>query len=126
RSSQLLNLRLHQSVSALHHGHLLLHVFLSSLGIIKVQLGILNLSLNVPVLFLGLSSLAIGVAQLNLYLIKVSLHLFLDSQGIIPAPDFRVQSALHGFNDSLAVPLDLLHLLILLCKLPVNLSLDLV
>ncbi|XDV20712.1 hypothetical protein PO909_025988, partial [Leuciscus waleckii] len=52
--------------------------------------------------------------------------LLLDSQGIIPAPDFRVQGALHGFNDSLAVPLDLFHLLILLCKLPVNLSLDLV
>ncbi|TRZ00712.1 hypothetical protein DNTS_000605 [Danionella cerebrum] len=72
------------------------------------------------------SSLAIGMAQLNLHLIKISLHLLLDSQGIISAPDLRVQSALHGFNDSLAVPLDLLHLLILLCKLPVDLTLNLV
>ncbi|TRZ00711.1 hypothetical protein DNTS_000604, partial [Danionella cerebrum] len=86
----------------------------------------LELCLNVPELFLGLSSLAIGMAQLNLHLIKISLHLLLDSQGIISAPDLRVQSALHGFNDSLAVPLDLLHLLILLCKLPVDLTLNLV
>ncbi|TRY83614.1 hypothetical protein DNTS_022097, partial [Danionella cerebrum] len=118
-SSQLFNLRQHQGVSALHHGHLLLHVILASHGIIK-------LCLNVPELFLGLSSLAIGMAQLNLHLIKISLHLLLDSQGIISAPDLRVQSALHGFNDSLAVPLDLLHLLILLCKLPVDLTLNLV
>uniref|UniRef100_A0A671XR56 Lipid-binding serum glycoprotein N-terminal domain-containing protein n=1 Tax=Sparus aurata TaxID=8175 RepID=A0A671XR56_SPAAU len=56
----------------------------------------------------------------------VSLHLLLDSQGIIPAPDLRIKSALHGVNHPLAVPLDLLHLLILLCQLPVNLTFDLV
>uniref|UniRef100_A0A667WJ60 Secreted protein n=1 Tax=Myripristis murdjan TaxID=586833 RepID=A0A667WJ60_9TELE len=56
----------------------------------------------------------------------VSLHLLLDSQGVVPAPDLRVQSALHGVNHPLAVPFDLLHLLILLCQLPVNLTLDLV
>uniref|UniRef100_A0A667YSA3 Uncharacterized protein n=1 Tax=Myripristis murdjan TaxID=586833 RepID=A0A667YSA3_9TELE len=56
----------------------------------------------------------------------VSLHLLLDSQGIISAPNLRIQSALHGLNHSLAVPLDLLHLLILFCQLPVNFTLDLV
>ncbi|KAG5272514.1 hypothetical protein AALO_G00166380, partial [Alosa alosa] len=55
------------------------------------------------------------------------INLTLDlNQGIIPAPDLRVQSALHGVNHPLAVPLDLLHLLILFCKFPVNLTLDLV
>uniref|UniRef100_A0A3B5R899 Uncharacterized protein n=1 Tax=Xiphophorus maculatus TaxID=8083 RepID=A0A3B5R899_XIPMA len=56
----------------------------------------------------------------------VSLHLLLDSQGIIPAPDLSIQSALHGVNHSLAISLDLLHFFILLCQLPVNLALDLV
>uniref|UniRef100_A0A3P8UAP5 Uncharacterized protein n=1 Tax=Amphiprion percula TaxID=161767 RepID=A0A3P8UAP5_AMPPE len=37
-----------------------------------------------------------------------------------------IQSALHGVNHPLAVPLDLLHLLIFLCQLPVNLTLNLV
>ena len=86
----------------------------------------LQLSLNIPQLLLGLSSLAVGMAQLDLHLIQISLHLLLDSQGIIPAPDLRVQSGLHGVNDPLAVPLDLLHLLILLSQLPVNLTLNLV
>ena len=40
-SSQLLNLSHHKAVPALHHGSLLLHVFLSSDSIIKVQLSIL-------------------------------------------------------------------------------------
>ena len=86
----------------------------------------LQLSLNIPQLLLGLSSLAVGMTQLNLHLIQISLHLLLDSQGIISAPDLRVKSGLHGVNDSLAVPLDLLHLLILLSYLPVNLTLHLV
>ena len=84
------------------------------------------MSLDIPQLFLRLSSLPVGMAQLNLHLIQVSLHLLLDSQGIIPAPDLRIKSALHGVNHPLAVPLDLLHLLILLCQLPVNLTFDLV
>ena len=75
---------------------------------------------------MGLSSLAVGVAQLDLQLIQVSFHLLLDPQGVVPAPDLRVQSALHGVNHPLAVPLDLLHLLFLLRQLPVNLTLDLV
>ena len=66
------------------------------------------------------------MAQLNLHLIQVSLHLLLDSQGIVPAPDLSIKSALHGVHHPLAVPLDLLHLLILLCQLPVNLTFDLV
>ena len=86
----------------------------------------LKLSLDVPQLLLGLSSLPVGMTQLNLHLVQVSLHLLLDSQGIVPAPDLRVQSALHGVNHPLAVPLDLLHLFILLCQLPVHLTLDLV
>uniref|UniRef100_A0A4W5N8B2 Uncharacterized protein n=1 Tax=Hucho hucho TaxID=62062 RepID=A0A4W5N8B2_9TELE len=56
----------------------------------------------------------------------VSLHLLLHPQGIIPAPDLRVQGALHGVHHPLAVPLDLLHLLVLLSQLPVHLTLDLV
>ena len=66
------------------------------------------------------------MTQLDLHLIQVSFHLLLDSQGIIPAPDLRVKSGLHGVNDPLAVPLDLLHLLILFSQLPVNLTLNLV
>lgn len=86
----------------------------------------LELSLDVPQLFLGLSGLPVGVAQLDLHLVQVSLHLLLHPQGIIPAPDLRVQGALHGVNHPLAVPLDLLHLLVLLSDLPVHLTLDLV
>ena len=86
----------------------------------------LQLSLNISQLLLGLSSLAVGMAQLDLHLIQISLHLLLDSQGIIPAPDLRVQRALHGVSDPQAVPLDLLHLLILFSQLPVNLTLNLV
>ena len=40
--SQLLNLSHHQTVSAVHHGCLLLHVICGADGIIKVQLGILE------------------------------------------------------------------------------------
>uniref|UniRef100_A0A671VR35 Uncharacterized protein n=1 Tax=Sparus aurata TaxID=8175 RepID=A0A671VR35_SPAAU len=58
--------------------------------------------------------------------VSVSLHLLLDSQGIIPAPDFRIQGALHGVSHPLAVPLDLLHLFIFLCQLPVHLTFNLV
>uniref|UniRef100_A0A3Q2YRG0 Uncharacterized protein n=1 Tax=Hippocampus comes TaxID=109280 RepID=A0A3Q2YRG0_HIPCM len=64
-------------------------------------------------------------AGLNFHLIQVSLHLLLESQGIVPAPDFSIQSGLHGLDHTLAVPLDLFHLLILLRKLSVDLALDL-
>uniref|UniRef100_A0A672HNU9 Uncharacterized protein n=1 Tax=Salarias fasciatus TaxID=181472 RepID=A0A672HNU9_SALFA len=47
-------------------------------------------------------------------------------KSIIPAPDLRVKSALHGVDHPLAVSLDLLDLLILLCQLPVNLTFHLV
>uniref|UniRef100_A0A4W5MG54 Uncharacterized protein n=1 Tax=Hucho hucho TaxID=62062 RepID=A0A4W5MG54_9TELE len=57
---------------------------------------------------------------------SVSLHLLLHPQGVIPAPDLRVQGALHGVHHPLAVPLDLIHLLVLLSNLPVHLTLDLV
>merc|ERR1719369_428992 len=124
--SQLLDLSDHEAVPTLHHGALFLHVLSSSDGIVKVQLGVLKLSLDVPQLLLGLGCLAVGVAQLNLQLVEVSLHLLLDPQGVVPAPDLRVQGALHGVDHPLAVPLDLLHLLVLLRQLPVNLTLDLV
>jgi len=78
------------------------------------------LDVDVPELFLSFSSLAICMAQLNLHLIEVSFHLLFDSQGIISASDFSIQSALHGINDSLAVSLDLFNLLILLSQLPIN------
>uniref|UniRef100_A0A8C5I1S6 Uncharacterized protein n=1 Tax=Gouania willdenowi TaxID=441366 RepID=A0A8C5I1S6_GOUWI len=55
----------------------------------------------------------------------VSLHLLLDSQGIVPAPDLSIQSGLHGVNHSLAVPLDLLHFLVFLCKFSVDFILHL-
>ena len=86
----------------------------------------LELSLDSSQLFLGFGRLAVGVAQLDLHLVEVSLHLLLDPQGVVPAPDLRVQSALHGVHHPLAVPLDLLHLLVLLRQLPVHLALDLV
>ena len=153
-SSKFLNFSNHETVPAIHHSSLFLEVLLGSNSIIKVQLCILvkqyqrnihlnakmylhclctnsvlqylELCLHIPQLLLGLRSLAVGVAQLNLHLIQVSLHLLLDSQGIVPAPDLRIQSALHGVNHPLAVPLDLLHLLVFLCQLPVHLTLNLV
>ena len=42
-NSELLNLSHHQAISALNHGNLLLHVFLSSDCFIKVQLSILRI-----------------------------------------------------------------------------------
>lgn len=41
-NSKLLDLCQHQTVSALHYGHLLLHVFLYSNSLIKMQLSILE------------------------------------------------------------------------------------
>ena len=40
--SQLLDLRDHEAIPTLHHGSLLLHIFLASESIVKVQLGILK------------------------------------------------------------------------------------
>uniref|UniRef100_A0A3Q1FP28 Uncharacterized protein n=1 Tax=Acanthochromis polyacanthus TaxID=80966 RepID=A0A3Q1FP28_9TELE len=88
------------------------------LSLIQTVLQVLNSDLQVLLHPLQVSTgvlLAIGMAQLNLHLVQISLHLLLDSQGIVPAPDLRIQSALHGVNHPLAVPLDLLHLLIFLC-----------
>uniref|UniRef100_A0AAQ5Y6C8 Uncharacterized protein n=1 Tax=Amphiprion ocellaris TaxID=80972 RepID=A0AAQ5Y6C8_AMPOC len=62
-------------------------------------------------------------------IIKVQLSILVQNmirKGIVSTPDLRIQSALHGVNHPLAVPLDLLHLLIFLCQLPVNLTLNLV
>lgn len=86
----------------------------------------LELCLHISQLLLGLRSLTIGVAQLNLHFIQVSFHLLLDSQGIVPAPDLRIQSALHGVSHPLAVPFDLLNFLIFLRQLPVYFTLNLV
>ncbi len=108
----------------MYHIHSIIHLI--CVAIAHSTERYLELALDVPELFLGLSSLAVGMTQLDLHLIQISLHLLFDSQGIISAPDLRVQSALHGIDHSLAVSLDLFHLLILLSKLPVNLTLHLV
>ncbi|TRY94370.1 hypothetical protein DNTS_006263 [Danionella cerebrum] len=111
-----------------------LELFLSTLhcqilSLIQTMLQIFDSHLQVLLhplqLFLGLCSLAVSMTQLDLHLIQISFHLLFNSKGIISAPDLRVQSALHGIDHSLAVPLDLFHLLILLCKLPVDLTLHL-
>uniref|UniRef100_A0A3Q3JNK8 Uncharacterized protein n=1 Tax=Monopterus albus TaxID=43700 RepID=A0A3Q3JNK8_MONAL len=83
------------------------------LGLIQTVLQVLDCDLQVLLHPLQMST-------------GVSLHLLLDSQGIIPAPDLSIKSGLHGLNHPLAVPLDLLHLLIFLSQLPVNLTFDLV
>uniref|UniRef100_A0A3B3W0Q0 Uncharacterized protein n=1 Tax=Poecilia latipinna TaxID=48699 RepID=A0A3B3W0Q0_9TELE len=88
------------------------------LSLIQAMLQVLDCNLQVLLHPLQVST--------GILIIKVSLHLLLDSQGIIPAPDLSIQSALHGVNHPLAVSLDLLHFFILLCQLPVNLALDLV
>uniref|UniRef100_A0A673WN40 Uncharacterized protein n=1 Tax=Salmo trutta TaxID=8032 RepID=A0A673WN40_SALTR len=104
-----------------------LELFLASLhgqilSLIQAVLQVLDCDLQVLLHPLQVRT----VAQLDLHLVQISLHLLLHPQGIIPAPDLRVQGALHGVNHPLAVPLDLLHLLILLSDLPVHLTLDLV
>ena len=83
-------------------------------------------SLCVSQVLLCFCSLAVGMAQLDLYFIQVSLHLLLQPQGLIPAPDLSIQSALHGLHNSEVISLQLVNFLIFLCYLPVNLRLDLV
>lgn len=81
----------------------------------------LELGLQVLQLFLTLSHLPVGMAQLQLHLIEVSFHLFLSSQGIIPTPDLRLQSAVQGINGPLSVSLQLVNLFVLLSNFPVHL-----
>lgn len=50
-NSKLLDLCQHQTVSALHYGHLLLHVFLYSNSLIKMQLSILEKTTEISFLF---------------------------------------------------------------------------
>uniref|UniRef100_A0A8D3CBW3 Uncharacterized protein n=1 Tax=Scophthalmus maximus TaxID=52904 RepID=A0A8D3CBW3_SCOMX len=90
------------------------------------ELQLVNQILQLQFLELLLASLHSQVLSLIQTVLQVSLHLLLDSQGIVPAPDLRIQSALHGVNHPLTVSLDLLHLLIFFCQLPVHLTLDLV
>uniref|UniRef100_A0A8C5EVI2 Uncharacterized protein n=1 Tax=Gouania willdenowi TaxID=441366 RepID=A0A8C5EVI2_GOUWI len=93
------------------------------LSLIQTMLQVLNSNLKVLLHPLQVSTGVLLLLQL------LSHHCSLENNyitGIIPAPDLRIQSALHGINHPLAVPLDLLHLFILLCNLPVNLTLDLV
>lgn len=79
--------------------------------------------LDISEQFLGLERLVIGFAQLNLHLFPVTLYLLLDPPCIVLAPHCRVQDALHGVDQPLLIPLDLFHLLIFLCQLPVSLLL---
>lgn len=83
-------------------------------------------SLCVSQVPLCLCSHAVGMVELDLHFIQVSLHLLLQPQGLIPAPDLSIQSALHGLHNSEMVSLQLVNFLIFLCYLPVNLRLDLV
>ena len=83
-------------------------------------------ALGISVVPQGLCSHAVGMVQLDFHLIEVSLHLLLEPDGIIPAPDLGIQSALHRLHDPDVVSLQLVNFLILFCDFPVNLRLDLV
>uniref|UniRef100_A0A8C7LV84 Uncharacterized protein n=1 Tax=Oncorhynchus mykiss TaxID=8022 RepID=A0A8C7LV84_ONCMY len=93
------------------------------LSLIQAVLQVLDCDLQVL-----LHPLQVRAGVLADGIIKVQLRIlgFTMTYGIIPAPDLRVQGALHGVNHPLTVPLDLLHLLVLLSDLPVHLTLDLV
>uniref|UniRef100_A0A3B4FW01 Uncharacterized protein n=1 Tax=Pundamilia nyererei TaxID=303518 RepID=A0A3B4FW01_9CICH len=95
------------------------------LSLIQAVLQVLNSSLKVLLHPLQVSTSVLLLLQL------LSHHSSLENmtsinRGIIPAPDLRIQSALHGVSHSLAVPLDLLNLFIFLCQLPVYFTFDLV
>uniref|UniRef100_A0A3B4D5D5 Uncharacterized protein n=2 Tax=Pygocentrus nattereri TaxID=42514 RepID=A0A3B4D5D5_PYGNA len=109
-------------LSMTYPGLQFLELFLSSfhgqiLSLIQAVLQVLDCDLKVLLHPLQVSAGSIIKMQLGILCIR---------KHIIPAPDLRVQSALHGLSYPLAVPLDLLNFLIFLCKLPVNLTLDLV
>uniref|UniRef100_A0A8C1EWF7 Uncharacterized protein n=1 Tax=Cyprinus carpio carpio TaxID=630221 RepID=A0A8C1EWF7_CYPCA len=113
------------SPSVIYPGLQFLELFLSTLhgqtlSLIQTVLQVFDSHLHVLLHPLQVST------GLDLHLIQISFHLLFDSQGIVSAPDLRIQSALHGIHHSLAVPLDLFYLLILLSQLPVNLALHLV
>uniref|UniRef100_A0A8C4HNI7 Uncharacterized protein n=1 Tax=Dicentrarchus labrax TaxID=13489 RepID=A0A8C4HNI7_DICLA len=88
------------------------------LSLIQAVLQVLNCNLQVLLHPLQVRAIILGSDSI----IKVQLSIL----GIVPAPDLRIQSALHGVNHPLAVPFDLLHLFILLCQLPVYFTLNLV
>uniref|UniRef100_A0A3Q4H1B3 Uncharacterized protein n=2 Tax=Pseudocrenilabrinae TaxID=318546 RepID=A0A3Q4H1B3_NEOBR len=85
------------------------------LSLIQAVLQVLNSSLKVLLHPLQVILRPDSIIQVQLCIL-----------GIIPAPDLRIQSALHGVSHSLAVPLDLLNLFIFLCQLPVYFTFDLV
>uniref|UniRef100_A0A8C4GFP9 Uncharacterized protein n=1 Tax=Dicentrarchus labrax TaxID=13489 RepID=A0A8C4GFP9_DICLA len=88
------------------------------LSLIQAVLQVLNGNLQVFLHPLQVRAIILGSDSI----IKMQLRILC----IVPAPDLRIQSALHGVNHPLAVPLDLLHLFILLCQLPVYFTLNLV
>uniref|UniRef100_A0A8P4KKZ7 Uncharacterized protein n=1 Tax=Dicentrarchus labrax TaxID=13489 RepID=A0A8P4KKZ7_DICLA len=93
------------------------------LSLIQAVLQVLNCNLQVLLHPLQVRAIILGSESI----IKVQLCILVKKiSGIVPAPDLRIQSALHGVNHPLAVPLDLLHLFILLCQLPVYFTLNLV
>uniref|UniRef100_A0A3B3QRN6 Secreted protein n=1 Tax=Paramormyrops kingsleyae TaxID=1676925 RepID=A0A3B3QRN6_9TELE len=107
-----------------HPGFQFLELFLSTLhgqalSFVQTVLQVLHCDLEVL-----LHPLQVGAGVV--LLLQLLCHHGCLKCGFISAPDFCIQSALHGINDPLAVPLDLLHLLIFLSQLPVNFTLDLV
>uniref|UniRef100_A0A3B3I0I4 Uncharacterized protein n=1 Tax=Oryzias latipes TaxID=8090 RepID=A0A3B3I0I4_ORYLA len=88
------------------------------LSFIQTVLQVLHCDLQV--LLHPLQMRAGSIIKVQLGILKTTI------KGIISAPDLSIKSTLHGFNHPLAVPLDLFHLLVLFCQLPVNLTFDLV
>lgn len=82
----------------------------------------LELALHGAQVSLGLRHLVAGMAQMHLHLVEVALHLLLQPQGLVPAPDLRIQQALHGLCGPLAVSLQLLDFFILLSDPAVKLQ----
>lgn len=77
-------------------------------------------------MLLGLGGQAVGMAELDFHLVEVTLHLLLHPQGLVAAARLRVQGGLQRVHHPQVVALGLLHLLVLLCQLPLHLCLDLV
>uniref|UniRef100_A0A8C9JIX5 Uncharacterized protein n=1 Tax=Panthera tigris altaica TaxID=74533 RepID=A0A8C9JIX5_PANTA len=101
-----------------HPGLQLLQLLLAALegdllGLIQPVLQVLDGLLHVL-----LHALQVGAG--------VALHLLLHPQGLVAAACLCIQGGLQRVHHPQVVPLGLLHLLVLLCQLPLDLCLDLV
>uniref|UniRef100_A0A3P8WAS2 Secreted protein n=1 Tax=Cynoglossus semilaevis TaxID=244447 RepID=A0A3P8WAS2_CYNSE len=86
------------------------------LSLIQTMLQVLNSNFQVLLHPLQVST-SVLIIKVQLSILKLCLNI----------PELLlIQCALHGVDHPLAVSLNLLHLLILFCQLPVNLTLDLV